>query len=264
MNFSDVLNSIASDGPDFTISVGEDWMQGRAAFGGIVAAAGNEAMRRLVPRDRPLRSLQTTFVGPATPGAWRLKTRVLRVGRAVTLAHCEILDGDQVAAVQVGVYGGARPSAVLVKAPPPPPAPRQLEDLTDMRFQPERGSPAFVQHFAIRWAQGAKPYSGERSATKAFIRHRDDAPLTESHVVALVDSIPSPAITMFKSPAPSSSLVWTLEFIEHEFAFGPDKWWRIDTDIDAAADGYVQQSGVLIDPNGRPCALTRQLFAVFG
>ena len=79
-----------------------------------------------------------------------------------------------------------------------------------------------------------------------------------------MDCIPTPALSMFHAPAPGSSLVWTLEFFEHDFDFAPERWWRIDTDIDAATDGYVNQSGVLIDPNGRAVALTRQLFAVFG
>lgn len=201
MSFTEVLSSITADGTDFTVSVGADWLQGRATFGGLVAAAGNEAMRRLVPRDRPLRSLQTTFVGPATPGAWRIKVKVLRIGKAVTLAHCEILDGDQVAAVQVGVYGGPRTSAALVK-PQAKAAPRHVDELREVRFQPER-SPAFIQHFALRWAQGAKPFSEERSPpTIAFIRHRDVSTLTESHVIALVDCIPTPALSMFKAPRP--------------------------------------------------------------
>jgi hypothetical protein len=93
----------------------------------------------------------------------------------------------------------------------------------------------------VRWAQGAKPYSSERSPTKAFIRHRDASPLTEAHVIALIDCIPTPALSMFKTPAPASSLVWTLEFISHDFDFAPERWWRIDTDLDAAADGYVQR-----------------------
>jgi hypothetical protein len=57
--------------------------------------------------------------------------------------------------------------------------------------------------------------------------------------------------------------VWTLEFFEHELDFAPDARWRI-TDIDAATEGYVNQTGVLADPNGRVVALSRQLFAVFG
>lgn len=262
MQFSEILNSISAADDECRVSVSEDWLQGRATFGGLVAAVGNEAMRRLVPRDRALRSLQTTFVGPATPGTWRIRARVLRVGRAVTLAQCEVLDGDQVAAVQTGVYGMDRESAVLVKPTAVDP-PRKVDEITEVRFDPER-APPFVQHFALRWAQGAKPFTSTRSPSKVFIRHRDPSPLSESHIVALVDCIPTPALSMFKAPAPGSSLVWMLEFFAHDLEFGPEAWWRIDSDIDAATGGYVNQTGLLHDPNGRPVALSRQLFAVFG
>lgn len=262
MQFSDILSSISATGEESQVTVSDDWMQGRATFGGLVAAVGNEAMRMLVPRDRPLRSLQTTFIGPATAGTWRMRAKVLRVGRAVTLAQCEVLDGDQVVAVQVGVYGMDRESAVLVK-PEAVESPRKVEEINEIRYSPEK-SPAFIQHFALRVAQGAKPFTSTRSPTKIFIRHRDPAPLTESHVVALVDCIPTPALSMYKAPAPGSSMVWVLEFFEHDLEFSADAWWRIDTDIDAATSGYVNQTGLLIDPNGRPVALSRQLFAVFG
>lgn len=263
MSLSQVLNSLTATDSGFSLTVGDDWLQGRATFGGLVAAAGNEAMRKLVPDDRPLRSLQTTFVGPATPGTWRIDASVLRVGRAVTLARCEVRDGEQVAATLVGVYGGARTSAVSVKLPVVA-ASRKVEDINEVRFQPDK-APPFLQHFAMRWAHGAKPFSSAPQApTQAFIRHRDPAPLTESHVIALIDCIPTPAMSMFSAPAPNSSLVWTLEFLEHNFDFSPQAWWRIDTDIDAAGDGYVHQSGVLNDPDGRPVALSRQLVAVFG
>jgi acyl-CoA thioesterase len=263
MSLSQVLNSLSGDGPTFQVTVGEAWAQGRATFGGLVAAVGNEALRRLVPRDRPLRSLQTTFVGPAAAGTWQINARVLRVGRAVTVAHCDVVDAGQVVATLVGVYGGARPSAVAVDITTQPAA-RSVDALRDMSFK--EGAPKFIQNFAVRWAESARPFTGSanKTPTKAYIRHRDPAPLTESHVIALIDCIPTPALSMFQAPAPSSSLVWTLEFLEHRFDYSPEAWWRIDTDIDAAGEGYVNQTGVLIDPEGRAAALTRQLFAVFG
>src|SRR5689334_8859376 len=85
MKFSEILSSMTAAGDEYQVTVSDDWMQGRATFGGLVAAVGNEAMRRLVPRDRPLRSLQTTFIGPTSAGTWRMRAKVLRVGRAVTL-----------------------------------------------------------------------------------------------------------------------------------------------------------------------------------
>ncbi len=262
MSFSQVLSSICGNGSTFQVTVDDTWAQGRATFGGLIAAVGNEALRQLVPRDRPLRSLQTTFVGPAAAGTWQIGARVLRVGRAVTIAQCEVVDAGQVVATVVGVYGGARPSAVSVDLATEA-APRSVDECREVSFRD--GAPKFMQHFAVRWSQGAKPFSSSpRTPTKAYIRHRDPQPLTESHVVALIDCIPTPALSMFQAPAPASSLVWTLDFLEHHFDFPPEAWWRIDSDVDAAGEGYVNQTGVLIDPEGRAAALTRQLFAVFG
>jgi acyl-CoA thioesterase len=262
MSFSQVMRTLAATPAGFEITVGDDWLQGRATFGGLVAAAGNEAMRGLVPSERPLRSLQTTFVGPANPGKWKLQPRVLRVGKAVTIAHCEILSDDQVAATLVGIYGMSRESAVVVK-PEAVASPRSIDEIREVQYKPEHNV-AFLQHFAIRWAEGARPFTSTRSRSKVYIRHRDPAPLTESAIVALIDCIPTPAMSMFKAPAPSSSMVWTLELFEHDLDFASDRFWRIDTDLDAATDGYVTQTGVLNDPNGRPVAITRQLVVVFG
>ena len=263
MLFSDILASIRFDGSTATVTVTDDWAQGRATYGGLVAAVGNEVMRKLVPAERLLRSLQTTFVGPAGPRTWRIKAEVLRVGKAVTLARCDIIDADAIAATLVGVYGGPRPSNVEVR-PRATSAVRNVDAINELRFQPGL-TPNFVQHFAVRWAAGAKPFSSAtQTSSQAFIRHRDTTALTESHVVGLIDCIPSPAMSMFKERAPSSSLVWTAEFFEHRCDFAPESWWRIDTDIDAATSGYVNQTGLLHDPNGTPVALTRQLVAVFG
>jgi len=263
MLFSEILDSIQFDGSVGRVTVTEDWAQGRATYGGLVAAVGNATMRKLVPQERLLRSLQTTFIGPASWTTWRLEARVLRVGKAVTLARCDILDGEQVAATLIGVYGGSRSSAVVARPEPSRP-PRAVEDIKEVGFYPGL-SPNFIQHFAIRWAEGAKPFSGAPCGpSMAYIRHRDPALLTESHVVGLVDCIPTPAFSMFKERAPASSLVWTLEFFEHEFEFPSERWWRIHTFIDAAGNGYVHQTGVLYNPDEKPVALTRQLVAVFG
>src|SRR5688572_5267833 len=150
MQFSEILASIRGSDDESLVSVSDDWLQGRATFGGLVAAVGNEAIRRVVPRDRPLRSLQTTFVGPASAGTWKLRARVLRAGKAVTLARCEVIDGEQVVAVQVGVYGADRESAVLVKPTPIDP-PLEVDEVNELRYVPDV-APAFVQHFALRFA----------------------------------------------------------------------------------------------------------------
>jgi len=260
MLFSQTLASIQPQGNAWSAGVGEDWSQGRATFGGMVAALGNECMRRLVPAERKLRGLETVFAGPALAGAVRIEAEVLRVGKAVTIASARLWSADKIAATLTGTYGVARSAAFsrLPAAPPGVPAAQDLPQGTT-----GAGAPAFAQHFDLRWAEGAWPFSGSSlNKSKIYVRHRDSAALTESHVIALVDCIPSVILQMLSTPAPSSSLTWTQQFLKHDYGFAPDAWWRIDAEVDSAAEGYSCESCVLLDPSGAPAVLSRQMVAV--
>ncbi len=261
MRFSDTLSSLIANEKDWTAVIGEDWSQGRATFGGMVAALGNEAMRRLVPAERQLRSLETIFVGPALAGSVRIQAEILRTGKAVTIASARLWSEEQIAATFTGVYGLPRRAAIAI-APPAASAVRS-EDFLEPPFSGLQ--PAFAQHFGQRWAAGSHPFAGSRlSLSTTFVRHKDGVALTESHVVALVDCIPSVVLQMMSTPAPSSSLTWTVQFLKHDYSFAPEAWWRIDAEVDSAGQGYACESSVLFDPTGAPAALSRQMVAVFG
>jgi len=263
MLLSQTLASIKPDDKGFTAIIGEDWSQGRATFGGLVSALGNEAMRRLIPMDRKLRMLQTTFVGPALAGNVRLETKILRTGKVATIAESRLWSADQIAATFTGIYGADRTSAISFAASSMPQA-APVNDLP-VSDRPPGMTPSFLQHFDVRWAEGTRPFAGTTSnRVKAYIRHKERAPLTESHVVALIDCIPSVVLQMMTKVAPSSSMDWTLQFLRHDYTHAPEAWWRIDSEVNAAGDGYSSESGVIYDPNGMPAAFTRQLVAVFG
>ena len=265
MRFSQILSSMQPADQGWSAVIGEDWSQGRASFGGVVTALGNEAMRRLVPLDRKLRALQTTFVGPALSGSVRLEAQILRVGKVVTIAESRLWSAAQIAATFTGIYGADRSSSIEVAPRSAPPA-AAVGDLPDLARPPDAGAaPSFLRHFGIRWAEGARPFTGTTvNRSKAYIRHQDDAPLTESHVVALIDCIPSVILQMMTRVAPSSSMDWTLQFLRHDYTHAPDAWWRIDSEVAAAANGYSSESSVIYDPCGAPAAFSRQLVAVFG
>ena len=263
MLFSETLASMQAVDKGWSAVIGEDWSQGRGAFGGMVAALGNEAMRRLVPADRALRALETVFVGPAFPGMVRMQAEILRVGKAVTIACARLWSAEQIAATFTGIYGAPRSTQISL-SPEANTGVREVQDLPDSTFPPGKG-PAFVQHFALRFAEGSRPFTGLKSRRSiAYIRHKDPAPLTESHVVALIDCIPSPLMQMMTKPAPSNSLTWTLQFQRHDYTFAPGAWWRMDTEVDSAGDGYACETSVVLDPAGVPAALSRQLVVVFG
>jgi acyl-CoA thioesterase len=263
MLLSQTLASIEPDDKGLTAVIGEDWSQGRATFGGLVTALGNEAMRRLVPMDRKLRMLQTTFVGPALAGNVRLEAKILRTGKVATIVESRLWSADQIAATFTGIYGADRLSSVSVAASSMPQA-APVSDLPES-VRPPGMAPSFLQHFDVRWVEGSRPFSGTTSnRVKVYIRHKDPAPLTESHLIALIDCIPSVVLQMMTQVAPSSSMDWTLQFIRHDYTHAPNAWWRIDSEVNAAGDGYSSESGVIYDPNGVPAAFTRQLVAVFG
>lgn len=263
MLFSETLASMQPREGGWRALIGEDWSQGRATFGGMLAALGNEAMRRLVPVDRELRGLETTFVGPASAGEVALDAEVLRVGKAVTIARARLWSEGKVAAALTGIYGAARATKLSI-------TPALDEGVRPAAGFPERagadmGGPSFVNHFGYRWVEGARPYSGSKlRVSRIYVRHKDPAPLSESHVVALIDCIPSVALQLMSTVAPSSSLTWTVQLLRHDYSFAPEAWWRLDAEVNSAADGYSCESCVLVDPSGAPAAFARQMVAVFG
>jgi len=263
MLFSETLASMQPLNRGWRAQIGQDWSQGRAPFGGMVAALGNEAMRRLVPADRELRGLETIFVGPALAGEVRIEAEVLRVGKAVTIASARLWSDEKIAATLTGIYGSARATALVL-------TPAVAAGVPTASGLPERspadiGGPSFARHFGYRWAEGSLPYTGSSLRTsKTYVRHKDLAPLTESHVVALIDCIPSVIVQLMSTPAPSSSLTWTLQFLRHDYSFSPEAWWRIDAEVNSAGSGYSCESCVLLDPLGEPAAVARQMVAVFG
>jgi acyl-CoA thioesterase len=264
MRFSQTLASMQPADQGWSADIGEDWSQGRATFGGMVAALGNEAMRRLVPMDRPLRGLEVTFIGPAFAGAVQIEAQILRLGKAVTIASARLHSAGAIAASFTGIYGAARSTEISI-FPVAEAGVRAASDLPDSIYPPNRGAPGFLQQFDLRFAEGALPFTGlHLSRSKVYVRHRDSAALSESHVVALIDCIPSPVMQMMTTRAPSNSLVWTLQFIRHDYSFTPQQWWRIDTQADSAGDGYACETSMVLDPNGAPMALSRQLVVVFG
>ena len=263
MRFSETLASLQPLNGGWRAHIGEDWSQGRATFGGLVSALGNEAMRRLVPADRELRGLETTFVGPALAGEVRIDAEVLRIGKAVTIASARMWSDGKIAATLTGVYGSTRATALSI-TPAVAAGVRPALGLPE-RSPAEMGGPSFARHFDYRWAEGSLPYTGSSLRTsKTYVRHKEPAPLTESHVVALIDGIPSVVLQLMTTPAPSSSLTWTLQFLRHDYSFSPEAWWRLDAEINSAGSGYSCESCVLLDPSGAPAAVARQMVAVFG
>jgi acyl-CoA thioesterase len=262
MLFSEVLAQLRPETDGWSVEVGEDWQQGRTIFGGLQTALAVQALRTLVP-DLPLRVVQTTFMAPVPAGRIRLQGRVLRTGKSAVHTECRLHDGDQTLCLVVAIFGAGRESTLRIE-PRRPDAPGADDPQRELPFVPGI-TPAFTRHFQFRWCEGGFPYTGAAQAvTKIHVRFREPTKATDTQLIALADTIPSPGLSTFRKPVIASSLTWTLELLDLDTHFAADAFWRMDAEVSAAADGYLAQSVQLWNPAGRLAALSRQSVVVFG
>lgn len=256
------------DGDVVSLPVTPDWQQGRTAFGGLVAVQAVAAMRDVAGGDWPLRALQTNFIAPVNVGEVQVAVQVLRAGRNVRQVQARVHQGEQVAAVLVGVFGASRETRLPVLEPRRPEVARGPQASPARPYVPGLVA-AFTQHVDFRWAEGGWPFSGTDTwHSRIHLRLHDGQGVdAELLAVMLADAPPTPALSRFSTPAPASSVSWSLELQSHAL---PDDdaaatgWWRADKDTHAGAGGYVSESTRLWAPDGRLAALGCQMVAVFG
>jgi acyl-CoA thioesterase len=246
------------------VEIEAGWGQGRASFGGLVAAVLLARLSAEVPSDRRLRSMSISFVGPVAPGLATLETTVFRSGKSVTQAEARLLQNGGVQAVLLASYGAHResalrvPSALLSEIPVP-------ADGRPMPYLPGR-MPEFLQQFEMVWSEGGFPFSGQdKPDFMGSVRFRDTSvPFTLEHFVALVDTWPPSVLPMMTTLAPASTLCWTLELLEEALDPDPAAWWHYRVCTDLAADGYGHAGARLWAADGRLVAVSRQTVTVFG
>ncbi|OLF52421.1 acyl-CoA thioesterase [Pseudomonas chlororaphis] len=265
MRFCDLLDAVRSS--PLELSIPAEWAQGRACFGGLVAALQYEAMRAKVPAERPVRSLAITFVGPVTPDVpIRFEVDVLREGKAVSQVLGRAVQDGQVVTLVQGSFGASRSSAVTVDAEEAP-AMKHWDECPELPYV-AGVMPEFMRHLAMRWGIGGMPFSGNKSRDMGgWVRLRGDVkeePVTEAHILALVDAWPPALLPHLTSPAPGSTLTWTIEFVQPLLALSTLDWCKYRVNIEHARDGYGHAAAALWSADGRLIALSRQTVTIFG
>ncbi|AZC38990.1 acyl-CoA thioesterase [Pseudomonas chlororaphis] len=265
MRFSDLLDAVRQH--PLELSIPTEWAQGRASFGGLVAALQYEAMRAKVPAERPVRSLAITFVGPVTPDApVSFEVEVLREGKAVSQVLGRALQNGQVVTLVQGSFGASRPSEVTVVSEEAP-AMKHWDECPELPYV-KGVTPEFMRHLAMRWSIGGMPFTGNKSRDMGgWVRLRGDVkvePMTEAHILALVDAWPPALLPHLTSPVPGSTLTWTIEFVQPLLALSTLDWCKYRVSIEHARDGYGHASAALWSAEDQLIALSRQTVTIFG
>lgn len=240
------------------------WAQGRAVFGGVLAAQALDALSRSLPEPRPLRGVTISFIAPTAPGASQGQVQILRHGRAMTQAEVRLSQEGQLRLVLMAAYGPARPSVLEVQGPSSPPS-VPLEELISMPYLPGI-TPEFTQHYEYRWSEGGFPFSGsDRSDFAGWVRPRDGLPVDEGGVMALLDAWPAPTLALASLPVPASTVTWMVNFAQ---AMPPGGWpggaWmRFRSETLRAGQGHLDISSRLWTAEGELLASSHQLVVEF-
>ena len=262
MNFDELMKS-GANGKDLVVP--SSWGQGRASFGGVVAALVFDRMASVVAPGRPMRSMQVSFVGPVTPDEpATVEAEILREGKAVSQVLGRIVQGGELKLVALASFGGDRESDVSVDAEPAPEA-KPVEQCFGLDYI-EGVTPEFIQHIEMRWAFGNLPFSGKGGRELGGWMQFRQTPETfsDAHIVALVDAWPPAVLPYVKQRVKTSSLSWALDIVHPRPVLEPGDWLLYKAEIDKADAGYGHTQAGIWTASGELVALSRQTVTVFG
>ncbi|MEZ5998132.1 MAG: thioesterase family protein [Hyphomonas sp.] len=262
MDYSALISSIRFDPAGAShVTVPEDWMQGRTTYGGLTAALCLKAALPIAG-DRPIRSAQIAFVGPAVGELISVPT-LLREGKNTAFISVRMTGAEGVVAECIFAFGTARDSSLDFSDMKPPSV--TAPDDTAQFFPDENRRPAFARHFNVRLARGGRPLSGATDGEiSLWLRHKDEnAAMDPVTVLALADTPPPAALSMLTQPARISSMTWMAEFLTDRIETD-DGWFLAQHVAQTAQQGYSSQAMRLWNAHGEPVMVGRQTIAVFG
>lgn len=262
INLEDILGGIENSDSNST-HFSENWSQGRAAFGGLSASFAVTAMRKQMKSPQTIRSLMVSFIAPIAAGEVSVEARVLREGKNVTQCSASVLSEGNIGLQAMAAFGNSREAFNPEAA-----AKKQLPDrASGLSFSDNaRRLPHFLQYFDGCWIDGGIPFSGNyKPFLNMWVRHKQDLSRFPIEKIVAIADIPPPVLLSHfeKPPVPASSLSWSLEFVEAPETIAGE-WFYLEFEVEAAANGYTQQSGRIYDELGRLVALTRQCMVYFG
>lgn len=233
---------------------------GRAAFGGLIAAIGVRALDSIAPEGCPLRQVSIHHHGPIAPGAMKARATLLDRSRLVASGEAHLMQEDRrcvtLSATFVRPRGRALELGEQIARPPGSP-----DDVELLPFV-ESAMPVFAQLFEYKWTEGNLPFSGADEAGFAgWCRHKTDAVAAREAVVALLDAWPPAVYPILDAPTQARTLSWTIHFIS-EPEWVPGEWLYFRSHATVARDGLATTTGTLQKSDGALLATMKQLIAV--
>lgn len=261
--FSDLAAAMTRKGDDYHAHIPAHWRQGRTAYGGLTAGLAYEAAARHFDDLPPLRSVMVNFIGPVGEDT-HFTPSVLRRGKNVVSINVDAMCGGAIGARVTLVFGASRESHISVDGPPADKT-KQPEDYD--AFTPPHNAkfvPPFFHQFETRLIEGGRPMEGAKDGfIDVWSRHTHvGARDTIGGLVTIGDVLPPAAMPLFKKVGPVSSVTWMLNLLT-DAPKTQNGWYRLDTRLTAASNGYSSQKMHIWNTDGDLIAEGMQSIAIF-
>ena len=248
------------------VDIPQGWLQGRTIFGGLVAGMLiQKAIVTIADPEKKLLSCSVTLAGPVEQNKARLTAEILRQGKSVTTIEVRLWQNDAVQSILIASFGKQRESNIQVALEPQAPDFPPIEQANIVpKYLP---FPECVKNFQLAWTEGHYPMSASKQPDFAGWCRFDPAEhahrkMNTADLLTLMDVWPPGVLSMFRKPAPASTLTWHMTFI-HSLECDLNDWFKYKVVTDHAAHGYATEHAYLWDAQNRLIAIARQTVTVF-
>lgn len=239
------------------------WLQGKGAFGGLLAGAWMRIFTSLVDdAARIPRSLTVHFCAPALPTHTTAHARLERRGALVTHLTGRMEQAGNAVTLASATFAGSRQNGPTYQDTRPPVLPP-----FDGDGEPHTNAimPTFTQHFEYRFCSTSLPFMGADEAfIAAWVRPRGGLVLDAALACALLDAMPPAVFSRLENPAGGASVDFTIHLF-HAFPLPnatADQPFLCTVRSVVGAHGYTEQLNQLWLPDGTLLGQCRQLVAV--
>jgi acyl-CoA thioesterase len=233
-------------------TIGEQWLQGRTAYGGASAAIALKVAKLAYPDLPPLRSSQIAFVGPLA-GEVVATPVLLRRGKNSAFIGVDVAGSDGIGLRALFLFMAKRDSSISH-------GDLSISDVLAPDDAPTDGStigPGFLSNFELAKAGDPAPGNWLRWA-RLKERHALDP---EVELIAIADALPPAAMSLATGWGPISTTTWQLNVIDTPET--RDGWWLLGAEALHAADGNSSQTMTIWSRDGAAVATATQSVALF-
>jgi Thioesterase-like superfamily len=246
------LPAVIRDGEIFRAMIGDEWLQGRTAYGGVSAAIALAAAKMAHGDLPPLRSAQIAFVGPLS-GSVVAEPVLLRRGKNSAFIGCDIIGPDGIGLRALFLFMASRTSSIEYHDLPAPVYPLDDANLLNADQVPQ----GFLQNFDL------VPWQRSDGMIRAWRRLKRRETLDpEVELVAIADALPPAAMSLAKEWGPISTTTWQLNILT-DTPRPTDGWWLLEAKILDALNGASSQTMTIWNRNGEAVGTATQSVALF-